>query len=96
MAEDLASLNIRSISTGPSPAFAVALARPLSTARAAEAAAQSYSRCSWAPSPAAQPSPVTLGEFGDDRVGAILQQIHRDHHLCLIHILGVTAHLTAT
>jgi hypothetical protein len=29
MAEDLASLNIRSISTGPSPAFALPLARPL-------------------------------------------------------------------
>ena len=34
-AEALANLNIRSISTGPSPALAVALARPLSTARAA-------------------------------------------------------------
>jgi hypothetical protein len=37
-AEALASLNIRSISTGPSPAFALLLARPLSTARAADSA----------------------------------------------------------
>jgi hypothetical protein len=38
MAESLASLNIRSISTGPSPAFALPLARPLNTARAAASA----------------------------------------------------------
>jgi hypothetical protein len=35
IAELLASLNIRSISTGPSPVLAVAVARPDSTARAA-------------------------------------------------------------
>jgi hypothetical protein len=40
MAEALASLNIRSISTGLSPVFALAVARPLSTARAAEAASR--------------------------------------------------------
>lgn len=40
MVEALATLNIRSISTGPSPDFAVALARPLSTARAAASASK--------------------------------------------------------
>ena len=33
--------------------------------------------------PAAQPTPVGLGEFGNDGVGATLPQIHRDHHLSL-------------
>jgi hypothetical protein len=37
-AESLASLNIRAISTGPSPVLAVAVARPASTARAAASA----------------------------------------------------------
>ena len=37
-AEALASLNMRSISTGPLPDLAVALARPLSRARAAASA----------------------------------------------------------
>jgi hypothetical protein len=40
MAEDLASLNIRSISTDPSPAFALPLARPVRTARAADSASR--------------------------------------------------------
>jgi hypothetical protein len=37
-ADVLASLNIRIISTGPSPVFATAVARPDSTARAADSA----------------------------------------------------------
>ena len=38
MADALASLNIRAISTGPSPALGVVVARPDSTARAAASA----------------------------------------------------------
>jgi hypothetical protein len=35
IAESLASLNVRAISTGPSPVLAIAVARPASTTRAA-------------------------------------------------------------